>query len=201
MVGSGRWIGVGLTIAVVSVFVWALLRNPDQMPGRGTATPALRVTATPGARVARTPRAGAIPAAEIKGSSISSVDEQGRRQWELYAESVTVDSTAGTAALTSVRGTYFQEGQPAISFTAPRGTFFINTRNVTLSGRVHARAASGYVLEADVVQWFAKTAQVEASGSVVLHQSGMTVHADRLTADVALKRTRLQGHIRVTVAE
>src|SRR3989304_702211 len=86
-----------------------------------TATPALRATATPGARVARTPRAGAIPAAEIKGSSISSVDEQGRRQWELYAESVTVDSTAGTAGLTSVQGTYFQEGQPAISFTAPRG--------------------------------------------------------------------------------
>lgn len=200
MAGSGRWIGVGLAIAVISVFVWALLKNPNQAPERG-AVPALRVTATPAPRVSATPRGVAIPPAVIKGTSISSVDEKGRRQWELYADSVIVDGAAGTATLTSVRGTYFKEGQPAISFTAPRGTFFIATRNVTLSGHVLARSASGHALEADLVQWFAKTQQIEASGAVVLRQGGMTVHADRLTADAALRRTRLQGNIRVTVAE
>jgi LPS export ABC transporter protein LptC len=188
-----------LAVVVAAVFVRALLRNPGQGPGRGA--PAGQ--ATPVAQVAPaspSPPARAIRPAIIKGTSVSSVDEQGQRQWELYAESVIVDSAAGTATLTVVRGTHFKDGRPATTFVAPRGVFSIVSRNVTLTGRVQARSAAGHALEADRVQWLAKKQQLEASGAVVLHQRGMTVYADRLTADVELQRTRLAGRIRVTVA-
>jgi lipopolysaccharide assembly outer membrane protein LptD (OstA) len=57
------------------------------------------------------------------------------------------------------------------------------------------------MLEANEVTWFPKTQQIEASGDVVLHQEDMTVRADRLTADIGLRRTKLDGNVRVTVAE
>lgn len=194
MAGSGRRIGVGLAVGAGLLVVLALLRSPARAP----APPAVRATPTPTPGAAAPPPT-AIPPASIQGSTIASVDDKGRRQWELRAASVLVDSQAGTAALSAVVGTYFKEGRPAITFEAPRGTFFIATHVVTLSGRVRARAVSGPALEADLVRWLPRTQQLEATGAVVLHQRGMTIHADRLRADVALQRTRLEGKIRVTV--
>lgn len=203
MARSGRWIGAALAVVAATLVVWALLRNPNTPPRPGVAVPTPALTQTPGQRppASPSPRAGVVPQAVIKGTTISSVDEKGRRQWELQATSVVVDSAAGTATLTTVAGTYFKEGKPAISFTAPRGTFFIVTRNVTLSERVQARSVSGHRLEANLMRWVHKTQQIEASGAIVLHQRGLTIYADRLTADAALQRTRLEGNIRVTVAE
>ena len=203
MARSGRWIGVALAVVAVTLVVWALLRNPNTVPRQGATAPGPRVAQTPGQRPAAspTPRGGVVPPTVIKETTISSVDERGRPQWELHATSVVVDSAAGTVTLTGVTGTYFKEGKPAISFTAPRGTFFIVTRNVALSERVQARSVSGHRLEADLMRWIHKAQQIEASGAIVLHQRGLTIHADRLTADAALQRTRLEGRIRVTVAE
>lgn len=197
---SGRWIGISLIIAVISLAIWALLRTPVPAPGQQGAP--TRPAAAPAPRPTPVPRAGAIPPVEVERTTISTVDPQGRRQWEIRAAAVVVDSASNTAVLTAVQGTYFQEGVAAITFSAPRGTFYVDTRNMALAGGVRARAAaSGRSIEADAVQWFPKTAQIEATGDVVLRQKGMTVRADRLTADVALRRTHLVGNIRVTVAE
>ncbi len=196
---SGRWIAVGLGIAVVPLVIWALLQAPDPAPGRAGSIPG--PAASPTVQPSPSPRAARIPPIEVEGTAISTVDTEGRRQWDIRAESVAVDSASGTATLAAVEGTYFRAGEPAIAFSAPRGTFHVATRNVTLSGRVRARATSGHTLEADAVRWFPKTQQIEASGSVTLRQSGMIVHGDHLVADVSLQRTRMSGNIRVTVAQ
>ncbi len=196
---SGRWIAIGLGIAVVPLVIWALLQAPDPAPGQAGSVPG--PAASPTAQPSPSPRPARLPPIEVEGTAISTVDAAGRRQWDIRAESVAVDGAFSTATLVAVEGTYFQAGEPAIAFSAPRGTFYVATRNVTLSGRVRARATSGYTLEADVVRWFPKTQQIEASGSVTLRQSGMIVHGDHLVADVSLQRTRMSGNIRVTVAQ
>lgn len=196
---SGRWIAVGLGIAVIPLVIWAMLQAPEPAPGRPGAVPG--PAAIPTVRPSPSPRAARLPPIEVEGTAISTVDAAGRRQWDIRAESVVVDSASSTATLAAVEGTYFQAGEPAISFSAPRGTFYVATRNVTLSGRVRARATSGHTLEGDVVRWFPKTQQIEASGNVTLRQSGMVVHGDHLVTDVSLQRTRMSGNIRVTVAQ
>ncbi|MBM3470591.1 MAG: LPS export ABC transporter periplasmic protein LptC [Armatimonadetes bacterium] len=196
---GGRWILIGLGIAVVPLIIWALLQAPEPAPGRSGS--ALGPAASPTARPSPAPRAGHLPPIQIEGTAISTVDAAGRRQWDIRAESVTVDGASSTATLAAVEGTYFQAGEPAVVFSAPRGTFYVATRNVTLSGRVRARATAGQTLEADVVRWFPKTQQIEASGSVTLRQSGMIVQGDHLVADVSLQRTRMSGNIRVTVEQ
>lgn len=196
---SGRWIAIGLGIAVVPLVIWALLQAPDSPPGRTslTAGPVASPTAQPSPR----PRTAHPPPIEVDGTTISTVDAAGRRQWDIRAKSVAVDGASRTATLEAVEGTYFRAGEPAIAFSAPHGTLYLATRDVTLSGRVRARATSGQTLEADVVRWFPKSQQIEASGSVKLSQSGMIVHGDHLVADVSLQRTRMSGNIRVTVAQ
>jgi len=138
---------------------------------------------------------------QVEHTAISTIDEGGRRQWDIRAEMVNVDGAGGTAALTTVEGTYFQAGEPLVAFDAPRGTFYIASRNVTLTGGVHARTTTGKTLDADDVKWFPKTKQIEATGAVVLRQKGLTVWADRLVADVALERYKLSGNVRVQASE
>ncbi len=201
MSGRWRWIGIGLTVATTFILIWVLLQSPAPEPGRPAVLLRRTATRAPAVRPSPGPQSGQIPAVEVERTTMSTVDAQGRRQWEIHADAVVVDGAANTATLTGVRGTYFQRGEAAISFSAPRGTFNVATRAVALAGGVKARAVSGRTVQADVVEWFPKTQQITATGAVVLRQKGLIVRADRLTADVALRRASLQGNIRVTVEE
>jgi LPS export ABC transporter protein LptC len=197
-VRARRWFLILVVVAVVPVVIWALLQAPSPQP-RGGAEPAPVPTAAPRPTPRRTPPG--IPPVRVEGSAISTVDTQGRQQWDLRAETVAVDSAAGTVALTTVTGVFFEAGEPSVEFSAPRGTFFIGSRNVTLEGGARARAANGRTLEADVVRWIPRTRQLEASGNVVLRQGGITTRADRVVSDTALQHARFTGNVRVTISE
>ncbi len=191
-----RWLVIGLVVVVVPVIIWALLQTPT--PGRGGGDPV--VVATPRPQPTPTP-SPAIPPVRVAGTTITTVDPSGLPQWDLRAAAVVVDGTAGTVALTTVTGVFFEAGEPSVEFTAPRGTFFIASRNVALEGGVRARASTGRTLEADAVRWIPGNRQIEARGNVVLRQEALVVRADRLTSDTTLQHSRLRGNIRVTVVE
>jgi LPS export ABC transporter protein LptC len=193
-----RIVSVAVVVLAVPVVIWALLQVPA--PARRDGSGPIP-TVTPRPRPSPRPTPAGIPPVRVEGSAISTVDPQGLQQWDLRAETVAVDSAAGTVALTAVAGVFFEGGQPSVEFAAPRGTFYIATRDVTLEGGVKARAANGRTLEAVTVKWIPKTRRIEATGSVVLHQNGMIVRSDHLTSDTALQHAKLTGNIRVTVPE
>ncbi len=200
---AGRWrvIGLGLIVAGIAAVVGLYLTNTAMEPARQVAAPVATATPAPAPVPAPSPRAGQLPAVEVEKTTVTTVDAQGKRQWELRADEVVVDGPANTAVLTRVQGTYYQRGQPTVTFSAPRGTFNIQTRIVVLSGGVRARATSGRAVEADNVEWSPKSQQIVATGAVVLRQKGLTLRGDRLTADTSLRRANLVGNIRVVVEE
>lgn len=200
---AGRWrvIGFGLIVAGMAAALGIYLTRTATEPERQGAAPVATVTPAPGPVPTPSPRAGQIPAVEVEKTTVTTVDAQGRRQWELRADEVAVDGTSNTAVLKKVQGTYYQRGQPEIAFSAARGSFNIQTRVVVLSGGVRARAASGRAVEADNVEWSPKSQQVVATGAVVFRQKGLTLRADRLTADTSLRHANLVGNIRVVVEE
>ena len=197
MSGRGRRVLGGALAAAILFVLWVLLRGPT---GEPQATPVLRRTAaTP--QPTPTSRGGQIPAVEAEQTTITTADDKGRKQWEIHADVVVVDSSSNTAQLTKVRGIYFQKGEPVVTFTAPRGVFDIQTRNVALVDGVHAAATSGRTIDARQVTWHMKTHMIKAVGAVVLRQKGLTVRADRVTTDLKLTNAKLEGNVRVDVVE
>jgi LPS export ABC transporter protein LptC len=193
-----RWVVIGLVVIVVPVVIWALLQAPA--PVR-QAAPSPTPLATPAARATATPGTANIPPVRVEGSVIATVDSRGRQQWDIRADTVSVDGPRGTVTLTVVTGVFFEDGEPSVEFSAPRGTFFIGSRNVKLEGGVRAKSVTGRTLDAQTATWTPNARQIAASGNVILRQPGMTVRADRLTADTSLQHTKLSGNIRVTVDE
>ena len=193
----GPWVLVGALAAASLFILWVLLRGPT---GEPQAAPVLRRTAaTP--QPTPTARGGQIPPVEAEQTTITTADDKGRKQWEIHADVVVIDSASNTAQLTKVRGIYFQKGELAVTFTAPRGVFYIQTRNVALVDGVHAAATSGRTIDARQVTWRMKTQLIEAVGAVVLRQKGLTVRADRMTTDLKLTNAKLEGNVRVDVVE
>jgi LPS export ABC transporter protein LptC len=196
MTRRAQWLLIAALLAAVPLLLWLLLRGPVGEP----LAPALRrVAATP--RPTPTPARGQIPPVEAEQTTITTADDKGRKQWEIHADVVVVDSGSNTARLTNVRGTYFQKGEPAVTFSAPRGVFYIQTRNVALVDGVHAAATSGRMIDARQVTWSMQKQVIEAAGSVVLRQKGLVVRADRVTTDLRLTTAKLEGNVRVDVDE
>lgn len=188
--------GAVLAALVAALVIGTLLQAPAPTPVGPGAGPGVAV---PTPRPSPVATAGRVPPVEVKRTAISTVDSEGRLQWEIRAETASVDSRSRTATLVQVEGTYFHDGEPAVTFAAPKGTFFVATRNMTLTDGVRARTSGGETLEAEVVRWDPGRAQIEATGSVVLRQGGMTVRADRLTTDTSLRLSSMSGNVRVTV--
>jgi hypothetical protein len=51
------------------------------------------------------------------------------------------------------------------------------------------------------VRWDAGQRAIQATGTVILTQRGVAIHADRLVADAALDQVRFSGNVLVRVTE
>ena len=152
---------------------------------------------------ARTPAPGGapLPPVSVEESRITGGDAAGRLQWDLRAATLETDVGRQEVRLRRVEGTFYERGVLVLSLAAPDTVFSTKTQDITLSGGVRARAAGDRLLEAERVQWLAGRHLLVATGNVRLTQARITVRADRLESDVALRTTKLSGNIRVTVRE
>jgi LPS export ABC transporter protein LptC len=173
------------------------VRGPGSAPSSPPPSPA---AARPSA-ISRATATPALPSIRIEESRIRGADPAGRVQWELRATGLQVDADREEVRLTGVEGTFLEKGKPAVTFIAPRALFAMQTRDIILTGGVRARAGDDRSVEAREIRYLAARRVLIASGGVRLMQERMIVRADRLESDVALRRTRLTGHITVTIRE
>ncbi|MDR7449242.1 MAG: LPS export ABC transporter periplasmic protein LptC [Armatimonadota bacterium] len=142
-----------------------------------------------------------IPAVQMSEGRLSAADPAGRLQWELEARGLVVDNERQEVRLEQVTGHFYEQGRRVVTVAAAGGVFDLRSRDVSLTGGVRAHTPTGRRLAAARVHWNAAARRLTATGGVRLVQGGMEVRADRLESDVALRRTRLVGHIRVRVHE
>ncbi len=138
------------------------------------------------------------PFVEIQGTRLSGVDDAGRRQWELQAQSLQLDKDRNMAALVGVTGWLYHNGTQQIHLVASRATYASKANTVELSGGVVGTALDGRRFEADTMRWTAG-ARLDASGRIVLIQPGLTIRAERMRADASLEHVTFEGHVAITV--
>jgi len=140
-------------------------------------------------------------AVQMEGGQFSGVDEKGRKQWEVRAQVVSLDTARERATLQNPVGTLYREGKVALTFRADQGRVDMQAREVELVGNVQMESSEGRRLHARKVTWSEKAGKITASGEVRLSEGKLTVRADLLESGLELARTRLVGNVHVEQSE
>lgn len=172
-----------------------------QPPAPPTPTPAEAPAPPAASSEPQEPGAAETPFLTIEGTRLSGADPQGRRVWDLRAQTLQVDRLQQRIVMTAVTGQFYTAAGPQLVFTAPRASFEIDSKDVELSGGVTARAQDGRTLRAATVRYGAGARTLTATGNVVLTQPGLSIRADELRTDAALEQPRFSGNIVVRVTE
>lgn len=200
----------GIPAALVATLVWTFLPH-------GTVTP--RVAAPPPAPAASRPPAidpsppaveppgtssaepepGTRPFAEIRQGDLEGTDENGRAQWRIFADVVTVLHDKNTVLLRNVRATLFERDGGTIVVTGARGSFATTTHEVEIEGHVHGKSSTGRELFADQLHWVPRKGKVTGTGHIRLVQERVVMYADGMTSDTILGQTQFFGHVRASV--
>jgi len=119
---------------------------------------------------------------------------EGGRLWQGSGKSFDWDTQAQTAVLTDAKGTFFEAGKPALEGAASRIRVDTKARVVYLDEGVQASSpVTGAAFSADRAEWRADEQKVYGQGNVKVVRGQSEASADRLVADTALKRVRLEG--------
>lgn len=206
------WVWAGSIIvalavgAILGVRWWGQSASSPEAPrpAAPAAPPAASPPAPPSTPAAPSPppvKPEETPFLQIEGTRLSGTDPQGRRLWDLRAQTLDVDRGQQRIRMTAVTGQFYREGAVQLAFTAPRAVFTIGSKDIELAGGIVARTPDGRTLRAATIRYEGARRTLTATGGVVLAQAGLSIRADQLHTDAGLEQPRFSGNIVVRVTE
>jgi len=134
--------------------------------------------------------ANGLPGRPVQLSEIAS----GRLEYLLRAAQIAYETADSKGTLNGVTLTFYKGRTERLRVTAPVAEVFPNSRNVRLSGGVHAASASGAALAAQTVQYDGRRHVLVASGAVDARDGrGNALTGDRAEADLDLHTMYVWG--------
>lgn len=131
-----------------------------------------------------------------EGNTISE-EKDGRKVWQLTAETIEVNADTSNVTLKNVTATFFQADGKQVVLTAPVGSLDHQSKNISLSGTVQAKSSEGATFSAQDAQWIANDGKMIANGQVKLTRDDTVVTGDKLETDGKLEKIKVQGNAHV----
>lgn len=201
-----RWLaGLLLVLVTASALVWFVAGGRDRRSGDRTLVPSSRpgrenrTAAPPSTRDAGKP---AQPGFELKGTRLKVMDPvSGRTAWELTLSEAEL-AESGAAQLSGVAAVYHNEDGTTSSLSARQGSLDANQQSLVFSGEVRLTAPNGSQLQAAELRWEAGqsgfVAKAPAGGQVTLTRGTSVLRAGELRGDLALKKVKATGGVRLS---
>lgn len=111
-------------------------------------------------------------------------EKDGRKLWELTAESMEVDIDTQDASITNMDAKFYTEDGRTLHVTAPKANYKANDKFLTVEGGIKGDSTDGAHLRADRLEWKAKENQLALIGNAELQRESDAVKAkgDRIEA-------------------
>jgi LPS export ABC transporter protein LptC len=143
-------------------------------------------------------KASDVPATiTFAGSSI--VEQQdGKKQWEINADTVQMESGSNRAKLINFKATLYRTDGSHIDLTGRQAELDTKTRDILMSGDIKAVSSSdGAVFTAVNARWAAKERRFYGSEGITLTRGDTIVTGDRIEGDEQLEKVKVMGNARV----
>ncbi len=128
---------------------------------------------------------------------------EGKKLWEVRADRAEVHEQQGYSVLSRVTHPiqiilYSQQGE--LTCTADHVTVDLQTKDVTLEGRVHARSDQGTELQTEKLRWIAASRVLLTDQPVTLTRGSLSSRGRGMEAETTLERARILKNITSRVA-
>ena len=161
-----------MVLALAGLILWTVLTVPEPKTAEEPAKP---------------------PNVEYHSNTITE-EKNGRRIWDITAETTATDIVTQATTFSNAVGHYYQEDGTVITLTAPTGIYDNDTRNIKLVGGVRATSTGGAELVSDTLEWVATEDRLIAGGQAKLTRPGLWAEADRIEAWAGFTAFRAIGN-------
>lgn len=129
----------------------------------------------------------------------SSIVEQldGKKQWELTAETVEVAPGTDKAKLINFKGTVYRLDGSKVDLVGRQAEIDTKTRDINMSGDIKATDSDGTVFTAAQGRWAARERRFYGSGGITLTKEDTIVTGDKIESDEHLEKVKVSGNARV----
>lgn len=143
-------------------------------------------------------QAQADPANSVTFAGSSIVEqEDGKKQWEITAETVQVNPRTNKAELINFKGTLYRKDGSKIDLVGRQAEYDTKTKDIDLTGDFKATASDGAVFTAAKGRWASKERRFYGSGGITLTREDTVVTGERIEGDEQLEKVKVSGNARV----
>lgn len=130
------------------------------------------------------------------GNSITE-EKDGKRVWELGAETIDIDVNTKNMLLKNIKGTFYQDNGGKIDITASQGTMDNKTKNIVMTGTVHAVASDGSTFTAAETRWLAQEQLFSGAGNIICTKDDTVMTGDTIESDKNMTNIKIAGHAKI----
>lgn len=166
----------GIIIAVLAVCVWAVMSRP-----------------APQKKTVDTDKDQSM---DYMGNKIVE-EKNGKKIWEITAETITMDPDTKKAAMKNITGKYYDDNGKTLTLTAPEGTYDDVGKDIILDKGVHVEGDDGLVFDSQKVSWSSEKQLFTGEGSVKIKKGDMTAEGDTIESSNAFTQFKLTGNAHI----
>lgn len=124
-------------------------------------------------------------------------EKDGKRLWELSAETIEVDTNTKNMKLKNMKGIFYQTNGGKIDITAPEAVMDSKTKDIVMAGKVQAVATDNTSFTAQEIRWSSQEQRFYGTGDILLTKDDTVMTGDRIEGDKNLGKIKLSGHANI----
>lgn len=137
-----------------------------------------------------------IPSLTFNGSTVVEQND-GKKLWELSAETIQVDSRTQKVRLINFKGIVYREQGGQLELIAREAFYDPKTKDVTMDGDVKATSSDGPMFTAAQARWAGNDRRIYGSGGITVTREDTVITGNQIESDVNLEKVKVQGNARV----
>lgn len=149
--------------------------------------------ATPPAQVANNDQPRSM---SYSGNSI--IEEQdGKRLWELGAETIEIDPNTKQAIIKNLKGVFYQDNGGKLEIVALQAVYDSKTHDIVMNGQVKAVSPDGATFTAENARWAGESRRIYGFGGVTVTRDDTVIVGDRIESDANMQKVKVEGNARI----
>lgn len=134
----------------------------------------------------------------ISYSGNSIIEEKdGKRLWELGAETIEVDPNTKQAIIKNLKGVFYQDNGGKLEIVALQAVYDTKTHDIVMNGQVKAVSADGATFTAESARWAGENRRIYGSGGVTVTRDDTVIIGDRVESDANMQKVKVEGNARI----